>query len=59
MTVNDQAARARAEKVEALLTELTAEEKANLVSGWASTLISRNPKRMKPSWCGWLHLSYP
>ena len=33
MTVDDQAARARAEKVEALLAQLTAEEKVNLVSG--------------------------
>ena len=31
MTVDEQAARARAEKVEALLAQLTAEEKVNLV----------------------------
>ena len=49
MTVDDQAARARAEKVEALLAQLTAEEKVNLVSGLGFNLNFRNPKRLKPS----------
>ena len=44
MTVDDQAARARAEKVEALLAQLTAEEKVNLVSGLGFNLNFSQPE---------------
>ena len=47
MTVDDK--RAPGLKVEALLAQLTAEEKVNLVSGLGFNLNFRNPKRLKPS----------
>ena len=44
MTVDDQAAHASAEKVEALLAQLTAEEKVNLVSGLGFNLNFAQPE---------------
>ncbi|NDG93624.1 MAG: beta-glucosidase, partial [Gammaproteobacteria bacterium] len=44
MTVDDQAARASAEKVEALLAKLTTEEKVNLVSGLGFNLNFAQPE---------------